>query len=286
MTATHCRQSPHNTHEDGGADNGEKRIGSLLVIEADEMVGIVTETDVAKKGMAFHPPASSTRVGAVMNDHLTQIDINRTVRHTSRLMAEERIRHLAVTEDNKVVGYYLCATWSRWCPCETNPGSFTIHNAAHLVHRSMVWVKTRFHGRAERLPLNGFPPFRDRPSPVGLVLASHVISACNLLPLGPTLGISRSPISPHILCLALWTQEGLRCVHSASNSPRLSWNYIVELNTSDVHPQSLPMSPSCAHSRLISDSVTEEEHRTGKVRCIECGGIVPDPQLQRDGKGT
>ena len=82
----------------------EKLIGSLLVIEAGEMVGIVTETDVVRKGMATRLPASSTRVGAVMNYPLIQIDINRTVRDASRLMAEQRIRHLAVKEDNKVVG--------------------------------------------------------------------------------------------------------------------------------------------------------------------------------------
>ena len=82
----------------------EKRIGSLLVIEAGEMVGIVTETDVVRKGMATRLSANSTHVGAVMNYPLIQIDINRTVRDASRLMAEQRIRHLAVTEDNKVVG--------------------------------------------------------------------------------------------------------------------------------------------------------------------------------------
>ena len=82
----------------------EKRIGSLLVIEAEEIVGIVTETDVVRKVIVARLPASSTRVGAVMNYPLIQIDINRTVRDASRLMAEERIRHLAVTEENKVVG--------------------------------------------------------------------------------------------------------------------------------------------------------------------------------------
>jgi CBS domain-containing protein len=82
----------------------EKRIGSLLVIEAGKMVGIVTETDMVRKVIAAHLPASSTSVGAVMNDPLIQIDINRTVRDASRLMAEERIRHLAVTEENNVVG--------------------------------------------------------------------------------------------------------------------------------------------------------------------------------------
>ena len=82
----------------------EKRIGSLIVLEAGEMVGIVTETDVVRKVIATNLPASGTRVGAVMNYPLIQIDINHTVRDASRLMAEERIRHLTVTENNTVVG--------------------------------------------------------------------------------------------------------------------------------------------------------------------------------------
>lgn len=81
-----------------------KRIGSLLVIEAEEMVGIVTETNMVRKGIAPHLSASSTSVGSIMNYPLIQIDINRTIRDASRLMAEERIRHLPVTENNTVVG--------------------------------------------------------------------------------------------------------------------------------------------------------------------------------------
>ena len=38
-----------------------------------------------------------------MNYSLIQIAINRTVREASRLMAVKRIRHLAVTENNKIV---------------------------------------------------------------------------------------------------------------------------------------------------------------------------------------
>jgi CBS domain-containing protein len=82
----------------------EKRIGSLLVLEAGDMVGLVTETDVVRKVIAAGLSARSTPVGAVMNAPLIQIDIDDTARDASRLMAEKRIRHLAVTEDNKIVG--------------------------------------------------------------------------------------------------------------------------------------------------------------------------------------
>jgi signal-transduction protein with cAMP-binding, CBS, and nucleotidyltransferase domain len=82
----------------------EKRIGSLLVQNTGNMVGIVTETDLVRKVLAAGLPASGTSVGTVMNAPLIQIDINHTIRDASRLMAENRIRHLAVAEDNKVVG--------------------------------------------------------------------------------------------------------------------------------------------------------------------------------------
>ena len=82
----------------------EKRIGSLLVLEAGDMVGLVTETDMVRKVIVAGLSARSTPVGAVMNAPLIQIDIDDTARDASRLMAEKRIRHLAVTEDNKVVG--------------------------------------------------------------------------------------------------------------------------------------------------------------------------------------
>ena len=68
------------------------------------MVGLVTETDVVRKVIAAGLPARSTSVGAVMNAPLIQIDIDDTACDASRLMAEKRIRHVAVTEDNKVVG--------------------------------------------------------------------------------------------------------------------------------------------------------------------------------------
>jgi hypothetical protein len=51
---------------------------------------------------------------------------------------------------------------------------------------------------------------------------------------------------------------------------------------------SLSMSPpsACAHSRLISDGVTEEENKAGMVRCVECGGIIPNPHRQGESKET
>lgn len=82
----------------------EKRIGSLFVIEAGEMVGIVTESDLVRKGIACRLDGHTVRVGSLMNSPLLDIDINRTIRDASDLMAKKRVRHLAVTENAKIVG--------------------------------------------------------------------------------------------------------------------------------------------------------------------------------------
>jgi len=60
----------------------------------------------------------------------------------------------------------------------------------------------------------------------------------------------------------------------------------VALFNTDIHPESpLVNRPgACTHSRIISDSVTEEEHNAGKVRCVECAAIVPDPYLKRESR--
>jgi CBS domain-containing protein len=82
----------------------EKRIGSLLTIEAGEIVGIVTERDLARKGLALNRDASSIHVSAVMSSPLLSIDINRTIRDASKAMAEQGVRHLTVTENGKIAG--------------------------------------------------------------------------------------------------------------------------------------------------------------------------------------
>jgi hypothetical protein len=60
----------------------------------------------------------------------------------------------------------------------------------------------------------------------------------------------------------------------------------VAFTNQDINPGFPPVDRprACTHSRIISDNVTEEEHNAGKVRCVECGAIVSDPYLKREGK--
>jgi signal-transduction protein with cAMP-binding, CBS, and nucleotidyltransferase domain len=82
----------------------EKRIGALMVTQAGEITGIITERDLLQKSLAKNQDPAQVRAGSVMTQPLIDIDINRTVHDASDLMAEKNIRHLPVTENRKIVG--------------------------------------------------------------------------------------------------------------------------------------------------------------------------------------
>jgi CBS domain-containing protein len=82
----------------------EKQIGSLLVSYPGNLMGIVTESDLIRKALAYNLDPHLIRIGSLMNHPVIDIDINRTIHDASQLMAEKGIRHLAVTEIDKIVG--------------------------------------------------------------------------------------------------------------------------------------------------------------------------------------
>ena len=82
----------------------EKHVGSLLVSHSGKLVGIATESDMVRKALAYSLDPHLIRMGSLMNHPVIDIDINRTIHDASELMAEKGVRHLAVTEINKIVG--------------------------------------------------------------------------------------------------------------------------------------------------------------------------------------
>ena len=79
-------------------------IGSLLVEERQECVGILSETDLVRKGLAESVDPYKITVGAVMSTPIYSIDLKKSPKEASDMMSEKGIRHLAVTEHGRIVG--------------------------------------------------------------------------------------------------------------------------------------------------------------------------------------
>lgn len=96
--------SPKATLQEAAQCMRNKRIGSLLVGEAEEKVGIITESDLVRKCLAENMDAATTLVEAVMSSPVISIDIDQTAIEANKLMAEKVVRHLPVTDLGKIIG--------------------------------------------------------------------------------------------------------------------------------------------------------------------------------------
>lgn len=82
----------------------DKTIGSLLVMEDEEVCGIITERDYARKVIIKGRSSESTMVSEIMSTDVLTTSSSQTVKSCMELMTEKRIRHLPVVEDNRVIG--------------------------------------------------------------------------------------------------------------------------------------------------------------------------------------
>jgi CBS domain-containing protein len=82
----------------------EHNVGSLLVTEGGDVVGIVTERDYLRRVTLEGRTDRETRVGEIMSRPLVVVTPETTVDECMALMTDRRIRHLPVVEEGDVVG--------------------------------------------------------------------------------------------------------------------------------------------------------------------------------------
>ena len=82
----------------------EKNIGALLVLEDDQLVGVVSERDYARKVALSGKTSVETPVREIMTDEVISVGRQTTVDKAMALMTENHIRHLPVVDGRAVVG--------------------------------------------------------------------------------------------------------------------------------------------------------------------------------------
>ena len=82
----------------------ELNVGSILVTEGDQVVGIMTERDYLRKVAVHGRTSHDTTVGEIMSAPLVYVTPQTTIDESMAIMTDRRIRHLPVVEDDDVVG--------------------------------------------------------------------------------------------------------------------------------------------------------------------------------------
>jgi CBS domain-containing protein len=89
---------------DAIAQMAEKQIGALLVTEKSKVIGIITERDYARKVVLRGKSSKNTSVSEIMTERVIFVQPEQPIEECMALMTENRIRHLPVLENGKLIG--------------------------------------------------------------------------------------------------------------------------------------------------------------------------------------
>ncbi len=96
--------APHRPVFDALVVLAEYKIGALVVLEGDKLVGIFSERDYAREVILKGKSSKTTQISEVMTDKVLAAKPDDTVEQAMSVMSEKRIRHLPVVDNDKVIG--------------------------------------------------------------------------------------------------------------------------------------------------------------------------------------
>jgi len=82
----------------------DKSVGALIVTEGDRLAGIISERDYARKVILHGKSSHDLQVREIMTSKVITVHPGQTVEECMALMTEKRIRHLPVTEGERLIG--------------------------------------------------------------------------------------------------------------------------------------------------------------------------------------
>ena len=98
------RVAPDTSAHDAIASMVEQGVGSLLVTQGEEIVGIFTERDYLRRVLLKDLDGRATRVREVMTARIVCVESSRAVEDCMSIMTRQRFRHLPVVENGRLAG--------------------------------------------------------------------------------------------------------------------------------------------------------------------------------------
>ena len=97
--------SPSDTAQEAAKKMRDKKVSSLVVTDVeDKPIGIVTERDLVRQVCTKVINSNDVIVQRIMSSPLATIDANSSVEVAADIMIQNKVRHLLVVDENKVLG--------------------------------------------------------------------------------------------------------------------------------------------------------------------------------------
>ncbi|MDE3035670.1 MAG: CBS domain-containing protein [Nitrospirota bacterium] len=82
----------------------DRNIGSVFITRDNEIIGILTDTDLVRRVVAVGADAAKTPVEQIMSAPILTIEENKTILDANDMMDAHHLRHLGVTRNGALVG--------------------------------------------------------------------------------------------------------------------------------------------------------------------------------------
>ena len=96
--------APHRPVFDALVILAEYKIGALVVLDGEKLVGIFSERDYAREIVLKGRSSKTTPISDAMSTKVLSAKPDDTNEYAMSLMTKKRIRHLPIIENNKVIG--------------------------------------------------------------------------------------------------------------------------------------------------------------------------------------
>ena len=91
-----------------------EKVGALIVMDGERLIGIFTERDVLNKVLAVGLDPRSTKVSEVMTKDPYSVAPTTTVGDAMKLLTKRRFRHLPIVENSKVLAVISSGDLTHW----------------------------------------------------------------------------------------------------------------------------------------------------------------------------